>query len=85
MGISSFFSAISIKRTSFVTSSLLPWIPYFFCYKIEFFSFQNNPKNLDPTYKMDLNLRDCLGRVKLTLQQNFTALILLFVVILEGG
>ena len=29
-------------------------IPYFFCYKTEFFSFQNNPKDLDPSYKMDL-------------------------------
>ena len=41
-------------------------ILYFFAYKMEFvFSFQNNPKNLDPSYKMDLGLWDCLGRVKL--------------------
>ena len=33
----------------------------------EFFSFQNNPKNLDPSYKMDLDLQDCLRRVKLVL------------------
>ena len=26
------------------------------------FSFQNNAKNLDPSYKMALDLRDCLGR-----------------------
>ena len=26
--------------------------------------FQNNPKNLDPSYKTDLDLWDCLGRVK---------------------
>ena len=32
------------------------WIPYFFCYKTEFYSFQNKPKNLDPSYKMDLDL-----------------------------
>ena len=31
----------------------------------EFFSFHNNPKNLDLSYKMDLDLWDCLGRVKL--------------------
>ena len=37
---------------------------YFFGYKTVF-SFQNNPKNLDPSYKMDLDLWDCLGRVKL--------------------
>ena len=32
-----------------------------------FFSFQNNPKDLDPSYKMDLDLWGCLGRVKLVL------------------
>ena len=37
----------------------------------QFFSFQNKPKDLDPSYKMDLDLWDCLGRVKLVLQQNF--------------
>ena len=31
------------------------------------FSFQNNTKNLDPSYKMDLDLWDCLGRVILVL------------------
>ena len=31
------------------------------------FSFQNNPNNLDPSYKMDLDLWDCFGRVKLVL------------------
>ena len=29
-----------------------------------FLSFQNNPKNLDPSYQTDLDLWDCLGRVK---------------------
>ena len=33
--------------------------------KDRFFSFQNNLKNLDPSYKLDLDLWDCLGRVKL--------------------
>ena len=63
-----------------------------FCYRISseisffvFFSFQNNPKDLDPSFKMDLDLWDCLGRVKLVLQQNFIGLILLIVVILERG
>ena len=51
------------------------WLPYFFGYKTEFFSFQNNPKDLDPSCKMDLDLWDCLGRVKLVLQQNFIGLI----------
>ena len=32
-----------------------------------FFSFQNNPKDLDPSCKTDLDLWDCLGRVKLVL------------------
>ena len=31
------------------------------------FSFQNNAKNLDPSYKTDLDLWDCLGRMKLVL------------------
>ena len=42
-------------------------LPYFFDYKTEIFSFQNSPKDLDPSYKMDLDLWDCLGRVKLVL------------------
>ena len=44
-------------------------LPYFLGYKTEFFSFQNNPKDLpvDPSCKMDLDLWDCLGRVKLVL------------------
>ena len=49
------------------------------------FFFQNNPKNLDPSYKMDLDIWDCLGRVKLVLKQNTIGLIELFVVILKGG
>ena len=40
-------------------------IAYFFGYKTEFFFFQNNLKDLDPSYKTDLDLLDCLGRVKL--------------------
>ena len=47
---------------------------YFFRYKTEFFPFQNNPQNLDPFYKTDLDLWDRLGMVKL---------VQLFVVILE--
>ena len=37
---------------------------YFFGYKLEVFPFQNNPKNLDPSYKMDLEFWDCFGRTK---------------------
>ena len=32
-----------------------------------FFSFQNSPKDLDPSWKTDLDLWNCLGRVKLVL------------------
>ena len=39
--------------------------PYFFGYKTDFFSFLNNPKDLDLSYKTDLDLWDCLGRTKL--------------------
>ena len=49
------------------------------------FSFQINPKNLDPSYKVDLDLWDCLGRVKLVLYQNFIGLFSLFAIILERG
>ena len=38
-------------------------MPYFFACKTGVFSFQNNPKNLDLSYKTDLDLWDCLGRV----------------------
>ena len=40
-------------------------LPYFFGYKTEFFSDQTNPKNLDPSCKMDLDLWGCLRRAKL--------------------
>ena len=46
---------------------IIKLIPYFFSYKMGLFSYQNNPKNLDPSYKTDLDLWDCLGRVKLVL------------------
>ena len=35
------------------------------CLGRQSFSFQNNPKNLDPSYKTGLDFLDCLGRVKL--------------------
>ena len=37
----------------------------------EFFSFQNNLKNLHLSYKMDLDLWDCLRRVKLVIIAKF--------------
>ena len=55
-----------LPNTSYTACSTLK-VPYFFGYKTEFFSFQNNPKDLDPSSKMDLDLLDCLGRVKLVL------------------
>ena len=39
----------------------------FIGYKMEFFSFQNNPKIVDQSYKTNLDLWDCLGRIKLIL------------------
>ena len=42
-------------------------VPYFFGCKTEFISFQNNHKNLNLSYKTDLDLWYCLGRVKLVL------------------
>ena len=46
-------------------------IPYFFGYKTEFFSFQNNPKDLDPSCKTDLDLWDCLGMGKIGIIARF--------------
>ena len=53
-------------------SSFLLVVAYFFGYKMEFFfPFQNIPKNLDPSYKMDLDLWDCLGRVNSCITAKF--------------
>ena len=52
-------------------------LPYFFGYKTEFF-FLNKSKDLDSSYKTDLDLWDCLERVKLVsqlLQQNFIVIL----------
>ena len=35
------------------------------------FSFQNNPKDLDPSGKMDLDLWDCLGMGKIGIIARF--------------
>ena len=43
------------------------FIPYLSANKTEAFSFQNNPKNLDSSYKTDLDLGDCVGRAKFVL------------------
>ena len=56
-------------------TAFLKKILHVFGYKTELFSFQNNPKKLDPSYKMDLDLWDCLGRVILILRHNFIGLI----------
>ena len=40
------------------------------------FFIQNNPKNLDLSYKMDLDLLDCLGRVKLIVKLHRTDLVI---------
>ena len=53
--------------------------------RVVFLSILNSPKNLDPLYKTDLYLWDCLGRVKLIVYQKFIGLIESFVVILERG
>ena len=50
-----FFGSFNKNQTSYEISSL----PYIFGNQTEFFSFQNNPKILDPSYKMDLDLWDC--------------------------
>ena len=45
---------------------LIGWVffllPYFFSYRMRVFIFENNHKNLYPSYKMDLDLWDNFGR-----------------------
>ena len=55
------------KISQNMKSITLILLPHFIGCKTELFSFQNNRKNLDPSYKMDLDLWGCLGRVKLVL------------------
>ena len=50
---------------------MLKNIPYFFSYKAEFFPNKTVPKNLDTSYKLDLDFLDCLGRVKTCITANF--------------
>ena len=40
-------------------------LSYFFCYKVVFFFLPKQSQNLDPSDKTDLDVWDCLGRVKL--------------------
>ena len=47
----------TIKFISAKLKSLIIDVQYFFCYKTVFFFFQNNPKNLDPSYKRSRSLR----------------------------
>ena len=65
---------IFLKSFNSLCYSVYQWYQHrrhriFFGYIIRwsFFSFQNKPKDLDPSYKMDLDLWDCSGRVKLVL------------------
>ena len=52
---------------------------------IQVLPFLNNPKNLDPSYKMDLDFWDCFGRDKKTLSYNQrnTVHVLAFMIILK--
>ena len=59
-------------------------MPCFFGYKTRIiFSFQNNPRNLDPSYKMDLDLWDCFRKGKTRIIAKFHMTVQLFVVIQE--
>ena len=53
----------------------LCWILYFLSYRTEVFPFQNNLKNLDPSYKMDLDFLNCDVREKPVSKQNFIQMI----------
>ena len=47
---------LSTRETNSILLRVIFLIPYFLGYKTDFFSFQNNPKDLDPSYKTDLDL-----------------------------
>ena len=67
-------TSMSINKDITMFPSWVPTghaVPYFFDYKMEFFSFQNNPKDLDPSCKTDLDLWDCLGKVKIGIIATF--------------
>ena len=71
------FSSTSNNKINSASPSMstsVPWIlpPCSKTYNISLdirqsFFFQNNHKDQDPSYKMDLDFWDCLGRVKLVL------------------
>ena len=51
------------------------YLPFLLGYKAQLlFPSKAIPKNLDPSYKINLDLGDCLGRVKIILKQNFIGL-----------
>ena len=60
-------------------------IPYFFGYKTVFFSFKNNPKNLDLSYKTRCRSLGLFGKSKTPNIAKFLGLMKLFVVILGRG
>ena len=74
----SFYTESKHFKNGRTAATALCWLNLFFYCSTLFlrlqdrvFSFQNNPKDLDPSCKMDLDLWDSLGRVKLVLLQNF--------------
>ena len=58
---SKLFSFVKCQKSFPIKHTIFLW------YKMEFFPFQNNPQNLDLSYKTDLDLWNCLGRVKFVL------------------
>ena len=54
------------------------------CYNMSFLSFLNNPKDLDLSFKMDLDFRDCFRRKK-TLFNNQRHTVVLRVNSIEKG
>ena len=59
-----------MKMTESFPVELYTWTIFFRL----FFPSKTIPKNLDPSYKIDLDLLACLGRVNLMLKQTFIGL-----------
>ena len=64
-----FPNSLSVCKSVMCKYAIMWVSSYFLGYKMEFVFvfFLNNPKTLTSSYKMDLDLWDCLGKVKLVL------------------
>ena len=76
------FNLSTITNLKIGTPEIFSVLYFFGCnFFVSFFSIQNNPKNLEPSHKMDLDLWDCLGWVKICIKAIFQRTDLVTVII----